>query len=419
MSLNKRSSVEYMFGFIKRVCQDIGPRPGTSENESKAGQMIRKEYERFCDEVEVEPFTCRPGGFLGILTIIPVLQALATVVYLWFTWVSVLLTMVALLCYVLEMNHLREFADPLFRKGTSANIYGKIKAKGKAKATVIIGAHHDSPVEFPIPIRWRAKSTRFITVIIIAIGLIFVVYAAKILGEYFNLFYMNWMILGFRLFDLLIILPIIGVILTVALRLGLKSGTQTLGANDNLSGVAVTLGVAEYFSKNRAKNTDVWVISHGCEECMRGSKRFVDRHYEELEKKNSYTINFDTAGVGKLVIVGEEKMYTTKHSPEICKMLQESAGKLHLKYPVRIEPFSMGGTDSAFYSKKGLKATSVIGLAEDGFPVVWHNREDTPQKLNRKNLYDMLKLAAQFIEDVDQGGSNLREKQLETRLDAN
>ncbi len=402
MKLDEKAYVNYMFDFVKRVCTDIGPRPGTSESEFKAGQMVKKEYDRFCDDVKVEPFTCRPGGFLGILSVIPVLQILAVVFYLWFTWASVLLTILALLCYVLEMNHLREFADPLFRKGTSANVYGGIKAKGKAKATVIIGAHHDSPVEFPIPIRWRAKSTRFITVIIITIGLVFVVYLAKIIGEYFSLFYLNWMVLGFRLFDFLIVVPIIGAILTVALRLGLKSSTQTLGANDNLSGVAVTLGVAEYFSKNRAKNTDVLVISHGCEECMRGSKRFVDRHWKELEKKNTYTINFDTAGVGRFTIVSEEKIYTTKHSQEICKMLQDSAAKLHLKYPVKIEPFTMGGTDSAFYSKKGLKATSVIGLAKDGFPVVWHNREDTPERLSKDNLYSMLRLAVQFVADVDQ-----------------
>jgi hypothetical protein len=411
MKLDKRHSVDYMFGFIKRVCKEIGPRPGTSENELKAGQMVKKEYERFCDEVKAEPFTCRPGGFLGILSVIPVLQFLATVLYLWFTWVSVLLTILALLCYVLEMNHLREFADPLFRKGTSANIYGKIKAKGRTKATVIIGAHHDSPVEFPIPIRWRAKSTRFVTVIIIAIGLTFVVYVMKILGEYFNLFYMNWNLLGFRLFDLLIIMPIIGVILTVALRLGLKSNTQTLGANDNLSGVAVTLGVADYLSGNRPRNTSVLLVSHGCEECMRGSKRFVDRHLRELEKWNTYVINFDTAGVGRFVIVNEEKMYTTKHSMELCKMLQHSASKCGIKYPVEIRPFSMGGTDSAFYSKKGIKATSVIGLARDGFPVVWHNREDTPKKLSSENLYDMLKLAVQFIEDVDQRGTDARKRE--------
>jgi hypothetical protein len=83
-------------------------------------------------------------------------------------------------------------------------------------------------------------------------------------------------------------------------------------------------------------------------------------------------------------------------------LLQKSASKLHLKYPVKIEPFAMGGTDSAFYSKKGLKATSVIGLAEDGFPVVWHNREDTPEKLDKRNLFGMLRLAVQFVEDVDQ-----------------
>nr|MDO8133323.1 M20/M25/M40 family metallo-hydrolase [Candidatus Njordarchaeum guaymaensis] len=402
MKLDKKSYVDHMFSFIERVCKEIGPRPGTSENEFKAGQMVRKEYDKFCDQTIVESFTCRPGGFLGILNIIPVLQILSTILYLFFPLVSLVLTVLAVLCYVLEMNHLREFVDPLFRKGTSTNVYGKIKAKGKAKATVIAGAHHDSPVEFPIPIKWRTRSSKFITVILVTVGLVLIVYAAKILGEYFNLGYMNWMLFGFRFFDLLVIVPAVGAVLTLVLRYGLKSGTQTLGANDNLSGVAVTLGVAEYFSKNRPKNVDVWLISHGCEECMRGSKRFVDKHWQELEKKNTYTINFDTAGVGKLVIVSEEKMYKTKHSLEICKMLQESASKCHIKYPVKIEPFSMGGTDSAFYSKKGLKATSVIGLAEDGFPVIWHNREDKSDKIDKNNLYDMLKLSVQFVEDLEQ-----------------
>nr|MDO8100747.1 M20/M25/M40 family metallo-hydrolase [Candidatus Njordarchaeota archaeon] len=402
MKLDKKPYVDHMFSFIERVCEEIGPRPGTSENELKAGETVKKEYDKYCDQTIVESFTCRPGGFLGILNIIPVLLIVSTILYLWFPLISLVLTVLAVLCYVLEMNHLREFVDPLFRKGASANVYGKIKAKGKAKATVIIGAHHDSPVEFPIPIKWRTKSFKFITVILVTVGLVLIVYVARILGEYFNLSYMNWMLFGFRLFDLLAIVPAIGAVLTIVLRYGLKSGTQTLGANDNLSGVAVTLAVAEYFSKNRPKNVDVWVISHGCEECMRGSKRFVGKHWRELERKNTYTINFDTAGVGKLVIVSEEKMYTTKHSQEICKMLQKSASKCHLKYPVEIKPFLMGGTDSAFYSKKGLKATSVIGLAKDGFPVIWHNREDKPDKIDKNNLYDMVKLSIQFVNDLEQ-----------------
>jgi len=410
MQLDKKTYVDYMCGFINRVCSEIGPRPGTSENERKAGEMVKNEYKRFCDETRDESFTCRPGGFLGILNIIPILQVASTVLYLFFPLISLILTILAVGCYLLEMGHLREFVDPLFRKRTSANIYGKIKAKGKANATVIIGAHHDSPVEFPIPIKWRSKSPKFVTIIIATVALILVIYVARILGVYFDLFYMNWTFLGYKIFDLLIIVPALGAILTILLRYGLKSGTQTLGANDNLSGVAVTLGVAQFFSKNRPKNVDVWVISHGCEECMRGSKRFADRHYKELVKKNTYTVNFDTAGVGRFVIVSEEKMYTTKHSPEICKILQDSAAKLHLKYPVKIEPFSMGGTDSAFYSRKGLKATSVIGLAKDGFPVVWHNRKDTPERLSKENLYDMVRLSVQFVEDVEQLTSRQKKK---------
>jgi hypothetical protein len=83
-------------------------------------------------------------------------------------------------------------------------------------------------------------------------------------------------------------------------------------------------------------------------------------------------------------------------------MLKQSASKCHFKYPVEIEPFLMGGTDSAFYSKKGLKATSVIGLAKDGFPVIWHNRDDKPDKIDKNNLYDMMKLSVQFVDDLEQ-----------------
>ena len=62
------------------------------------------------------------------------------------------------------------------------------------------------------------------------------------------------------------------------------SDDPVLGANDNLSGVANCLLLAEHLSRPEARprRTTVWLVSFGCEECgIRGSKRFIERHRED------------------------------------------------------------------------------------------------------------------------------------------
>jgi len=389
---------EYMFSFIRRICNEIGPRPATSENEAKAAQEIEKEFSKYCDETVVEKFECRPGGFLGILNIFPILHFIGLIFYFIFPIISFILALFVVLTYFLEMNQLREFVDPLFRKGTSINVIGKIRPSGQTAKIIVFGAHHDSPVEFPLPIKLRRKTVTFVRFTTVFTALTLLVYLLKVIGQVLGLFYVKIEFFGI-ISDYLVIVPIVGFVFTLITMFGIKSKTQTLGANDNLSGVAVILGVARYLSKKRPKNVEVQVISFGCEECMRGSKRYVDTHWKELT--DSYTINFDTAGSGYIKILREEKMYAARHSLELCKKLQKSAEKCEIGYPVEILSAPMGGTDSAFFSKKGLKATSVVGLAEDGFLKVWHTREDTPDRIEKNNLSKLVEIGLQFVDDVD------------------
>lgn len=393
------SYTEYMFSFIKRICEEIGPRPATSVNEAKAAQEIKKEFSKYCDETVIEKFECRPGGFLGFLNILAILHFIALIFYFHFPIISLILAIFSLFVYVLEINHLKEFVDPLFRKGASENVIGKIKPKNQTRKIVIFGAHHDSPVEFPLPIKLRRKTLVFVRFMTIFIALTLLVYGLKALRQILSLFYPNVEFLGIVTASYLVIIPIIGFAFTLMLRFGLKSNTQTLGANDNLSGVAVILGIARYLSQNRPKNVEILVISFGCEECMRGSKRFVNKHWKGLA--NSYTINFDTAGSGYIKILSEEKMYRARHSLELCKKLQKAAEKCEIGYPVEIFSGPFGGTDSAFFSRKGLPATSIVGLAEDGFLEVWHTRRDTPERIEKDNLSKLLEIGLQFVEDVD------------------
>ena len=379
----------YMTDFIKRICAEIGPRLGTTEGEKRAGLETKREFGKFCDETFSEEFECRPRAFLDFIWVSTILFIASTALYLFYPAVTVILAMLTLLVFLFEQMFLKEAVDFLFPRGKSANIFGKIKPTGETKHLVLIGSHHDSAYEFPLFNKLGRNIIKF-TYLTVGIGILTVLLATmKTVNQLLDL--------GLQqVLDLLFVVPLVGSVFIIYFALNLRSSRLILGANDNLSGVAVTLAIAKYLRKERPKNTEVWVISFGCEECMRGSKRFVSNHAPELGE--AYLVNFDSVGVGKITIVNREKMFTATHSEELCKMLQESARKAG--FTVDVKAMDFGGTDAANFSKAGLRATTLIGLDED-FWRFWHSLEDTPDVIETDSLLICAEIAVQFIEDLD------------------
>ena len=46
----------YMYDFIEKIIEDIGPRMPGSEEEAKSAEYIKKEMEKTCNDVVIEPF---------------------------------------------------------------------------------------------------------------------------------------------------------------------------------------------------------------------------------------------------------------------------------------------------------------------------------------------------------------------------
>ncbi|MCX6258556.1 MAG: M28 family peptidase [Bacteroidia bacterium] len=69
------------------------------------------------------------------------------------------------------------------------------------------------------------------------------------------------------------------------------------GANDNASGVAMLLNLAEYYSAHQPKYTIIFVAFSGEEAGLLGSKAFVKNPPFDL-KKIIFLVNFDIAGTG-------------------------------------------------------------------------------------------------------------------------
>jgi len=384
-----------MRDFIVKICREIGPRLGTSDAERKAGERIRTEYSKYCAETFAEEFTCHPAAFLDCVRISVALYLVGALLYLVLPIATCLFSCLALLVFMSEMMWLREAIDPLFPRRVGVNIYGKIKPQGEARRIVLVSGHHDSAYEFPL---FRTLGLRAFTLVILAIVLV-IITALLGLGRMLTLFLfpLPWLMTAL---NWLTVVPLAGSIVMLLLAFKLRSGRVVQGANDNLSGVAVTLGVGEWLSRHPLRHTEVWLVSFACEENMRGSKRFAHRHREEL--RDAYLLNFDCVGAGSLGIVAAEPMFRTTLTPHLCTKVSQAAQAAGLKVPI-IRP-SFGGTDASNFIKAGLQATSVIAVTEKGVPSHWHTLEDTPDKIDPQVLLEAVRLAVTFLHQIDGEG---------------
>lgn len=376
--------------FITNTCETIGPRLGTSDAERKAGKQIRKEYEQYCDETFAEEFSCHPAAFLDSVRVTVILYTAGVILYLWFPALTAILGILGLAIFFAQVMFLKEIIDPIFPKRTGVNIYGKIRPKVKANQIVLVSGHHDSAYEFPIV---SMLGRRTATLVLVAVGLAILTIILSVIRTLVIflfpslLWLLNW----------LLIIPLISLIPLLIFGFRLRSGTVVLGANDNLSGVATTLGVGEWLKSYKLQTTEVWLVSFACEENMRGSKRFVQRHKEELQK--AYLLNFDMVGLGDLQIITAEPFFRTTLTPELCKMVAEAGQTADLDIPLAVLPFA--GTDASNFIKAGLKATSVGAIMPDDAPTHWHTLEDTPEKINPQTLLQAVQLAVSFLQYID------------------
>src|SRR5204862_3659659 len=76
------------------------------------------------------------------------------------------------------------------------------------------------------------------------------------------------------------------------------------GASDNLSAVAVLLGVAEALQREPLEGVRVLLVSTGSEESfMEGMRRFMDRWASQLPKERTTVVCLETLGCPRLSLI--------------------------------------------------------------------------------------------------------------------
>lgn len=164
------------------------------------------------------------------------------------------------------------------------------------------------------------------------------------------------------------------------------------GANDNASGVAMLLNLAEYYTRKEPPTKTLVFIVFGAEEAgILGSKYFVENPTFSLEKIK-FEINLDVIGTGEdgiMVVNG------AVHSKEF-NMLQAINGKYNYMPAVK-KRGKAANSDHYWFSEKGIPAFFIYAL---GGIQVYHDVYDISKTLPLTKFEDCFRLIRDFIDEL-------------------
>ena len=408
-----KSDAVYAYEIVKRICNEVGPGlPGTPQERERADN-IKKELVSHLgtDNVAVEEFTFAPEPFVGsyrigaVFTLIAAILSISLEISTPIAPFSIAITALAfsittVLVFFVEFFFDLEFIDPLFKKKKSINVVGRLRKTQttEVKRLLIFSGHHDSALEFT----WLRLFGYGFLVVAVTIILGFLAMLAVTITQLVGLITGNMFLVHLGISEwILLVYPILpSIVFALFFADGRKNGGNVPGAADNLAASALTVALCRFLVKNPSyipADTEIRFISFGSEEAgLRGSRRYVKKHVEELKQLHTRVLNFETVAHPEIVILSSDVNGTVKHSPEIVESVARAAERAQVPY--RIKPASSGvGTDAAPFSRAGIEATSLLPFKiPQQLVAFYHQKRDNPEILTIEPLLNVLKVSFEW-----------------------
>jgi hypothetical protein len=402
---------QYAWDIVKTICTDVGPgSPGSSQEWNRAA-VLKKELELHLGNgcVVAEEFTVAPGALLGAQRLSGLFMLVAALLSFsmgrfagispWPTAVAaVAFSILSALIYVLEFIYGFELVDPLFKKQQSVDVIGALRKPGtqNVKRLLLLSGHHDSALENTW-LRYLGYGTLILsgiffvgvitTLVMSALQLAGVIGGSAVIVRAGT---MGWAALAF------LVVP--SVIYAVFFTMG---GQTVPGAVDNLSASALAVAMCRFLVRNPScvpEDTEIRFVSFGSEEAgLRGSRRYVERHLDELRRLDARLLNYEMVAHPEITILTSDVNGTVKNSPELVRTVVAAAERAGV--PHKVAPAHLGiGTDAGPFSKAGLKAAALLPFKEPQQLVAfYHTRRDAPDVLTIEPLLNVLKLTLEWV----------------------
>lgn len=185
-----------------------------------------------------------------------------------------------------------------------------------------------------------------------------------------------------------------GGLLGVGLVIDIWRSPTVPGANDNLSGVAAVVALAELLRENPIPGLRVWLVSAGAEETLQdGIRGFMRRHRGELDPSSTWMLVPDTIGSPRLIMGEGEGPFRMHHYTDpsfrdlIARCAREHGIALERGFKAR------SSTDAVIPSRAGIPTALLGSLTEWQAMAHYHQITDIPENLDYGTIADATRLA--------------------------
>jgi hypothetical protein len=168
------------------------------------------------------------------------------------------------------------------------------------------------------------------------------------------------------------------------------------GANDNASGVAVLVAVAEALQAKPVPGLRVLLVSAGAEEALQeGIRAFARAHFPSLPPDRTWFVNVDTVGSGRLVLLeGEGPLKMHDYAAGFKDLVAGWARDEGV--PLLRDLRSHNSTDSAVPRRYGYPVATLVSIDDQKLIPHYHLDTDTPENVD----YGCVAAAARLVEAV-------------------
>lgn len=360
---------------IQHLVEKIGPRGSTTAKEEKAARYAERMLKQFGLKPVVEPFTSARSAWYPYVLFTGLILLGVLSLWLFGHWGAVFALALGLLALISVLLELAFRSNPLrwiLPKGRSQNAWAKIAPRQSVKEQVVLIGHLDSH-RTPLAMKNDTWTRIFSTLVPLGLGCTVFLLALFVLEIVTPQPLWQWLALPFSL-------VVAGLF---ALTLQADFTPYSPGANDNATGAAIVLSLAERLKKSPLERTQVWAVLSGCEEvgCY-GADAFARAHKAELGKP--VWIAIDGAG-GKQAKpayqTSETFLLNTRSDPELVSL----AGKVAATCPeLCAVPYAFRGayTEGAIGAKHGFRVLTLTAAAQKGAMPEWHRPTDTIKNLD-------------------------------------
>jgi Peptidase family M28 len=176
------------------------------------------------------------------------------------------------------------------------------------------------------------------------------------------------------------------------------------GANDNLSGVAALVALAELLREQPVPGLRVLLVSCGAEETLQdGIRAFVTSHRDELDPARTAFVNLDTVGSPHLVMLeAEGPVWMESYAgPWLRDLVETHAGRLGI--PLLRGFRARASTDSVIPSRAGYAIATLVSVTDWFSPANYHLPSDVPANLDFASVADATRLVYSLAQELPAG----------------